>query len=376
LTAIEYAIVSTQLPAVYFFASGSLKSFSSSLADVQKYKRLLIEVDRFRFDDIGADDSVGPEIVSATLRHALTNELNQSRRQFKVGVSQFLIAIAFVYFSLNTLHIRFPAHPTAVINAVGLLLLGLSYLLYTLVLSIHGKYTSARRAHKLKKRLRNSANGNSLEEILSLVYRAGFGEDLMGALVALTAEPSTGSSPLEFQYKASAIEDYEAAVASDLETVRDALQGLREEAAAGTDAKGTPRRQTRSKSRASTSASQVPAALLHSLDAHIRAQYRSAGLSAAFFLLNFAAGYGYLMPILAFYAPHEQQPAGSVLGALLKLVMFAQPSAVADWWGNMVGDVAWTVEPLLVMFSPAIMKAVEKVSALFSPTSSPGIFCQ
>lgn len=361
LSTIEYGIACTQVPAIYFFFSGSVKSFTSSYSDVRKYRRLLIEVDRFRFEDMNTTDGLGPEIVSSTLRHALQYELDEARRRFKIGWSQLSITLAFLLLSLNTLGYRFPAHPTSVINAVIFMLAGLSYLLYTMVLSIYNKYIIATKARKLKKRLRNSSNGNDLEEILALVYRAGFGNNLMDALIALTSSPEDGSSSLQFQYKKSDLGDYEDAVAEDLETVRDALLNLREDDAAS--AATTPQRRTRSKARASAGTSTVPAALLRSLDAHIRAQYVSAGLTSAFFALNFAAGYGYLMPVLAFYLPHEAQLPGTAAEAFLKLAMFARPSAVADWWGNMVGDVAWTVEPLLAMAAPAITKFAFKVCA-------------
>jgi hypothetical protein len=364
LTWIDFGVASMQLPAIYFFASGGVRSLYSSYEEVRKYKKLITVADRHRFHDIDANEAVGPELVSAVLRHGLAAELQQARRQFKVGVCQLLISAAFVLFSLNTLQVRLSRHPMSVINGVVLMLAGLSYLLYTMVLTMWSRYTSAVRARKLKKRLRNSSNGNSLEEIVNLTYRAGFGENLMDALVALTAAHDSGEPQLTFQHKDAEISDYEAVVESDLETIGAALSGLRDEEAdaAAVSSGTTPRRHTRSKARAASAESQAPTALLRALDAHILAQHRSLGLTAAFFLLNAAAGYGYLMPVLAYYLPHEKQPSGSVVGALLKLAMFTLPSSLADWRGNMVGDVAWTLEPLLVLAAPTLLQMAQKVA--------------
>ena len=368
LTIVDFAIVSTQLPAVYFFGSGGVISLITGESDIRKYRKLLLELDRFHFEDLGAVNGVGPETVTAVLRHGMQSELDQAKRRYRTGVCQLLIAIAFVYFSLNTLRIRFRSHPLSVINAVVLLLSGLGYMLYTMVRTMIGRYTTILRTRKLKKRLRNSSNGNSVEEIVALLYRAGFGNDMMDGLLALTASHDTGTSPLAFQYKTTDIADYAAAVESDLATVSAALQALRQEEESNGEATATPRRHTRSKARASTASSQVSPSLLRSLNAHIRAQFRSLGLTAAFFVLNAIAGYGYLMPVLAFYLPHEALPAGSVRGALVKLAMFAQPSAVADWWGTLAGDLAWTIEPLLTMASPAILKVAQKLQESHSYT--------
>lgn len=368
LSAIDYAVVATQIPPVYYFGKGALSSLSSSFRNSDKYRNLLMELDQVHFEDFETQDGVGPETVTAVLRHGLTSELAQSKRQMKVGVSQGLIAVAFLFLSLNTMQIRFPSHPSPVVNAVISMLTGLSYLLYTMVLSLITRTKNVDSARRLRRSLKKSPNGNSPTEVISLAYRSGYGEDLMEALTALTASKQDGSSTLNLQYKSSGT-NYSDMVHNDLTTIRNALLALRDESAANTCAADgaveTPQRITRSRAKSSMAAQAVSSSVLASLDARKREQIVSGLMTLAFFLLNFGAGYSYLMCVLAFYAPHEGFGGDSIIGAMVSLMMFNQPSAVADWWGGLLGDIFWTVEPVLVLASPYLTKFLYKVLLQF-----------
>jgi hypothetical protein len=106
----------------------------------------------------------------------------------------------------------------------------------------------------------------------------------------------------------------------------------------------------------------VPSALTSALSAHVRAETVSLVLVSAFFALNFVAGYGYLMPLLAYFCPAESFAPDAVLGpAVVRTLMFHYPTATAEWWGNMAGDVAWTLEPILALCSPMLIGTVQKV---------------
>ena len=368
LSAVDYAIVATQIPPVYYFGKGALSSLSSSSRNSDKYRNLLMELDQVHFEDFETQDGVGPETVTAVLRHGLTSELAQSKRQMKVGVSQGLIAVAFLFLSLNTLQIRFPSHPSPVVNAVISMLTGLSYLLYTMVLSLITRTKNVDSARRLRRSLKKSPNGNSPSEVVSLAYRSGYGEDLMEALTALTASKQDGSSTFNFQYKSSGT-NYSDMVYNDLHTIRNALLALRDPAAgtcAADGAEETPQRVTRSRAKSSTAAQAVSPGVLVSLDARKREQIVSGLTTLAFFLLNFGAGYSYLMCVLAFYAPHESFGGDSIIGAAVSLLMFNQPSAVADWWGGLLGDLFWTIEPVLVLASPYLTKFLYKVCIILS----------
>lgn len=69
----------------------------------------------------------------------------------------------------------------------------------------------------------------------------------------------------------------------------------------------------------------------------------AAPLDLVYFVLNFVAGYGYLLGILAYYFQGQNAQWHAVL-------KFGLGHESSSWWGNLAGDVAWTVEPLLIIF--------------------------
>jgi len=76
-----------------------------------------------------------------------------------------------------------------------------------------------------------------------------------------------------------------------------------------------------------------------------------------YLLINFFAFYGYLACILVYYFNDEsQQP------DYIRAILFWLPNADADWTGNAVGDFAWTVEPLIVLGSPMLVKSMSSTS--------------
>lgn len=75
-------------------------------------------------------------------------------------------------------------------------------------------------------------------------------------------------------------------------------------------------------------------------------------LDYVYLLLNAIAGYGYLLGIFAFYFPSNN---------VCKLFMFGLSDEDGDWWGNLAGDSAWTIEPLLIILVEAYYQKQNKV---------------
>ena len=403
-TSIDFAIACTQVPALYFLTSGGLSSIVSGYKKIRRLRKLLVALDQYRFQDFQSEDGIGPEVTVAMFRHGLTQDLEQAKSQFHAGFAQLLVAIAFLVFSLNSLHVRLPDHPFPVYGAVVSLLLGLSYFLCDMVHSVHDHAKNAALARRLKKKLR-STNGTaaactSAGDLLNLAQKVGYTRNLMEALRALTSSPDTGASELSLQYPNGG--DVKECVANDITAIRNALLLLRGDGAATTTTatastaaseveeeeaeeesttrtpskrltrsavkgskKGSRASSSTSSSRSAAAAEATPIAtpeLLQRLDAHQRSEYITAALTSVYFLLNLTAGYGYLMPVLAYFAPHETLPAGSLVQSAVHALMLRFPSATADWWGNFAGDFAWTLEPALAIVSPAIVAYAFKVS--------------
>jgi hypothetical protein len=68
----------------------------------------------------------------------------------------------------------------------------------------------------------------------------------------------------------------------------------------------------------------------------------------AYFVFNFIAFYGYLMAPLTFYFQDDSQP------EYIRSLKFAYNNTDADWYGNFAGDLMWTIEPVVILGSPAL----------------------
>jgi hypothetical protein len=73
--------------------------------------------------------------------------------------------------------------------------------------------------------------------------------------------------------------------------------------------------------------------------------------SFLYFILNFIAFYGYLLGIIVYY----------LNGAISKpayasMLLLGLTEADADWLGNFVGDLMWTIEPILIITTPYLFR--------------------
>ena len=73
-----------------------------------------------------------------------------------------------------------------------------------------------------------------------------------------------------------------------------------------------------------------------------------------YFVLNFIAFYGYMLSIVAYYFNDEDTKHFSV-----RYMMFHLESHAADWHGNFAGDLMWTIEPVVILGSPALLSMMK-----------------
>lgn len=69
-----------------------------------------------------------------------------------------------------------------------------------------------------------------------------------------------------------------------------------------------------------------------------------------YFVLNAIAFYGYLLSVVAYYFDDEETKHHSV-----RYFMFHMENHAADWHGNFAGDLMWTIEPMVILGSPALL---------------------
>jgi hypothetical protein len=73
-----------------------------------------------------------------------------------------------------------------------------------------------------------------------------------------------------------------------------------------------------------------------------------------YFVLNAIAFYGYMLSIVAYYFDDEDKKHHTV-----KYIMFHLESHAADWHGNFAGDLMWTIEPVVILGSPALFSLMK-----------------
>jgi hypothetical protein len=70
-----------------------------------------------------------------------------------------------------------------------------------------------------------------------------------------------------------------------------------------------------------------------------------------YFVINTIAFYGYFLGILTFYA----HPDDEFQSTFVRTLKFGMTNADADWRGNFAGDLMWTIEPMIILWSPALI---------------------
>ena len=122
----------------------------------------------------------------------------------------------------------------------------------------------------------------------------------------------------------------------------------------------SPRKRTTSKGKGKMASVAGMAKVARSVAAYgLRQQSRelsaSTGLELTYFVLNFIAFYGYSLCILAYYFSNSNETWHHIL-------KFGMTHGDSDWWGNLAGDLAWTIEPALILYQTlkAIKPAVKE----------------
>mmetsp|Transcript_45753 Transcript_45753/g.67541 ORF Transcript_45753/g.67541 Transcript_45753/m.67541 type:complete len:380 (-) Transcript_45753:136-1275(-) len=75
----------------------------------------------------------------------------------------------------------------------------------------------------------------------------------------------------------------------------------------------------------------------------------------AYFIFNFIAFYGYLLGIVVYYFDDEEKQSAGV-----RSLKMGYSNDDADWGGNFAGDFMWTVEPIVILLSPFLIRQMTK----------------
>lgn len=70
-----------------------------------------------------------------------------------------------------------------------------------------------------------------------------------------------------------------------------------------------------------------------------------------YFLFNFIAFYGYMLGILTYYFDEEKDQ-----HYIVRQLKLGHSNKDAEWGGNFAGDLMWTIEPVVILMSPFVIK--------------------
>ena len=351
-TAIELPIAFTQFLAVIFNVMCGYTDISDGRHDINRTTSWLDALDRAFL----ADSCLSKGAEYLIIRKGLESDRSKSRTRVVVGIFELIFGFAFLFLVLNSLHIVGPTHPKPLIDALISMEIGLAYILVIMWRSFTGKVTCTRRLARLSLFMKEIKSPTS-SILLSGVLGAGFEiTDLFEALLLLD-----GSYVPKWRGRKqigcvgdvcvmkplSIIEEIQA----EFKNVSISLSKLTTIDVTG---KGSI-----------VGASVVLSLRKQEYEAHLQAP-----LELLYFILNFIAGYGYLLGILAYYVPETISTTPLIFTDLLqatingtspphswcKLMMFCLSHNDADWYGNLAGDVAWTIEPVVMLLNTPYIK--------------------
>lgn len=341
-TWIELLIAPTQLWAVWYNIHHGISDMTSG------YKKYHEFADRLQHLDKIILTRSGPE--GCIVRHGIVKAKQNTMLTVIAGFWEVVIGICFIFLALNSLHIDFATHPKPVIDALIAMEVALFYFLVLMWRTFVDGFREGKRLQLLAKLVETHKLSESQPTgaLLTKACDIGYGDhDLHTATQALTIDytpawdkpetlAATGSN------RKLAIE---ASVEAELEAIKKVLAEV-----TGTSKDSVAHR----------------VLVTNSLVKKSQARTNHTTLDLIYFLLNFTAGWGYLLCVLAFYTPEGSanlQSLGAVGKSLYRAIKFGLDDASADWWGNLAGDTAWTIEPAILLWEMFILNPAERKPA-------------
>lgn len=362
---IEWLIASTQLAAVLLFANSAFKDFSSGAKKVLRSKQFLAALDQL---------SIHGGTLGSTeytlMRNRLQKDLESSTSQRFSGILELLIGVVFVYLMNNSLHLHGPTHPKPLINALIVMNFCVVFFLAKMWKEIFRLFSNSRKASKLVANIddrlkKNESNLNFATlynevRILQMATEVGFLDNIMEIYNVIDKDfnPVYEESPFIAE-----------SVREDLGYLNTFLtisaNSLRVEASIPkiTDEPKGPRPPTIPEALVAINKERIEK--IKSIRANIslyqKKSFVQGIVQSIYFLLNFIALYGYALIVFAYYFPKASwSDEASPINYFAKTFMLGMKNDAADFYGGLVGDLAWTIEPIFALFiAPKILASAK-----------------
>eukprot|EP01039_Chlorochromonas_danica_P011442 gene11442-12794_t len=373
---IELIIAVTQFAAVGFNLVASYVDSIHGYREYQRSHRLLVGLDR-----LSVTGGPSGSVEYTVLRHRIQCDQFNGSMRFFVGLGEFFIGCAYLFLMANSLHLRGPTHPTPLINALIVMEIALAYILLTMWRAFLSKIVLSLKARHLAIKLQQLPVGQvNPQKVVELAADSGYLDNLMDICPIL--DPT-------FRLTYSTTQSLLIGLRNDLCTIHDLIHiepvgseksnssGLQKTGkggdSEGKDIFGEVRSIDVAKPRLSSSSPSTSTStsadnsnktatvsntftanqceeLIQRLHNQSQQQLYQAFMAFIYFALNLIAAYGYMLCCLAFYFPQASLDSAQTSDYIASMLMFNLPNSDADWYGNFVGDLCWTIEPFLILF--------------------------
>lgn len=324
-TVVEYIIATLQFLGIVFNFVNGVKGLRHGYYSYLKNKKYLYLLNRLSLEN------KYKSCYFTIVGNQLNSDINSSIHEITGGFFQLVIATGFFFLTCNSLHIVGPNHPKPVIDALIGQEIALLYFLGRMTKGYFkciSNYTEYHEVASLMDNLNKNYEGISDSNLLRFLFGYGFGtERLFEALASIKPNYSVLS---EYIHHDENLVEIDHQMTNLLIKELQATESLVAYITKATDER----------------AKEFRGNCMLSLKIKSVDSLANSSLEFMYLILNFMAGYGYMMGILAYYFPISN---GATLPLWLQVLFLGLSPARADWWGNLVGDVAWTIEPIIML---------------------------
>lgn len=367
---IEFFIALTQGSAVILNFISCYINIIKGLGEVFRTNRLKASLDQLSV--FGASQS---SVEYTLLRHSLEDGHSKGYHNIRVGIAEFFLGGVFAFLAANSLHIHGPSHPLPLIQALIVMEIALVYFLYSMIKQMifdmstyrrlqllrnmiesnHMKVQDKNKDEKSKDKTKEKDHTDSNKKIgnrrvLLSATECGFVHNLMVPFQHIIA-PSFAFKSYNMMPSAHQAQ----VLRNDLRDIHNLLLS--------SDDQNT--HVNTSMITTTSSLSEV----LNRIDRYSQECVFDLSLTMVCFVLNGLAGYGYLLGILAYYYPKASLDSNNVIEMVVKMLMWNMSASTAEYVGNLVGDVAWTIEPVVVLLVPLVKDVMFPTPTLSTTTS-------
>lgn len=324
---LEVLIGITQLYVVWSATRSGLRVLTTSIGKLIRIDRLLLKRSNTQLS------STLPE-AERLVNASLIKERHFAIRSSLVGFLVFCIGLSFIWLGANSFHITeagWIGGVPALIHALTVSEIGLAPLLYFMFVDGMEQFSKAKRMQRLAELMGDITHRNINRKEVGLS----------------TLEVMTGWVP----FWDSGLGIFQSFYASDEEDhlmekeIANVNLGLKELLLEGKFGK--------KKSDAEAEMRQIKSRELLNQCKITRAEgYRE----FIYLVLNSVAFYGYLLAIVIFYwSDEETQPSW-----MRNYMLGGFSNNDAEWHGNFIGDLMWSIEPIVILGSPMLLQAMRE----------------